>query len=132
MTDRQLITVTTTLESSIIFAARMGWIPSTAPKCSLALCSLKNTTSYLRKKTKRKRGQNRLYYYYWNYRCCNRLRSVLHNTMFFNSTYGPPLILEILWKLSSRTPVSMIPRLIFGSNKSEYYSWVVFFRDVAG
>ena len=40
--------------------------------------------------------------------------------------------MEILWKLASRMPVSMIPRVIFGLNKSEYHSWVVFFRDVAG
>ena len=52
--------------------------------------------------------------------------------MFYNSTYNTSIILEILWKLASRVPVSMIPRLIFGHKKSEFLSWVEFFRDVAG
>ena len=51
----------------------------------------------------------------------------------FNSNYGPSTVLEILWKLSSRTPVSMIPKLICGRNKmSEIHKWVEFFRDIAG
>lgn len=88
MTDRQLITATSSLESTIVFAAKMGWIRSKAPNCSRELWSEKNNTSSLRKKGKRKRDQIRLYNYFWRFRCCGRLHSVLRNTMFFNSTYG--------------------------------------------
>ena len=53
--------------------------------------------------------------------------------MFFKSHYGPSIILEILWELSSRTPVSKMPKLICVlKDKSEFYKWVDFFRDVAG
>ena len=52
--------------------------------------------------------------------------------MFFNSTYGGGSILEVLWKLSSRTPVAIIAKVVFGRGKSEIYKWVDFFRDVAG
>ena len=52
--------------------------------------------------------------------------------MFYNSSYGPAMILNILWKMSSRTPVSMISRLLCGTESSEIYKWISFFRDVAG
>ena len=132
LTDRQLINATNTLESTIVFAAKMGWIPSTAPICEKLSCTGKDTSSYLRKKKKRKRNQSTRNFWCWNFRCCGCIRSIFVDTIFFNSTYGPSVILEILWKVSSRIPVSMIPRLIFGLNKSEYYSQIIFFRDVAG
>ena len=132
MTDRQFFNATNTLESSIVFAAKMGWVPAIAPVCQNSSCTGKDKSSYLRKKVKRKRQQTSRNFWCWHFRCCGRIRSILHNTMFSNSTYGPSIILEVLWKLSSRTPVSMIPRLIFGHTKSEYHRWIEFFRDVAG
>ena len=57
MTDRVLINATNSYESSIIFAAKVGWIPSKAPYCQQLICKEKDTSSYLRQKLKRKRKQ---------------------------------------------------------------------------
>ena len=68
----------------------------------------------------------------WRYRCCHSRITIFRDSMFYNSHYGPGAILEILWKMSSRTPVSMISRLILGVESSEVFKWVTFFRDVTG
>ena len=52
--------------------------------------------------------------------------------MFSNSRLTPGQLLEIMWKISSRTPSSLIPQLIFGRPKSEVYARIKVFRDVAG
>ena len=57
---------------------------------------------------------------------------MLDKSIFSNTSYGPGVALEIMWKMSSRTPASMIPKLIFGCEKREIYKWISFFRDVAG
>ena len=53
MTDRILHNVTACVESSILFAAREGWICSLAPKCMKQNCHQKDTTSFLTIKKKR-------------------------------------------------------------------------------
>ena len=60
------------------------------------------------------------------------MRSILKSTMFYNSTYGPGTIIEIMWKFSSRMPVMTISRVVFGCKSSEIFSWTRFFREVAG
>ena len=124
--DRTLINVTACTESVIIFASREGWISSTAPTCQRAECRGKNNTCHQRSKNNQRR------YWYWRFRCCGRLQSLLSKTIFWNTSYGAGVVLEIMWKMSSRTPVSMIPKLIFGCEKSEIFKWIFFFRDVAG
>ena len=52
--------------------------------------------------------------------------------MFENSKLQPGHLLQILWKISARTPVSLISKLLFGHNTSEIYARIVFFRDVTG
>ena len=44
--DRKLITATQCQESSVLFAAREGWVTSTAPSCNKSECSQKNNLSY--------------------------------------------------------------------------------------
>ena len=44
----------------------------------------------------------------------------------------PGQLLEILWKISCRTPSALISHVIFGKVKSEVYNRIRFFRDVAG
>ena len=64
--------------------------------------------------------------------CCKRRVTILQNSMFMHSHLTPGQLLEILWKISSRTPSTMIPLLICGKPKSEVYKRIRFFRDVAG
>ena len=45
---------------------------------------------------------------------------------------GPGKLIEILWKLASRTPLSLISVLVYGRPTSEIYARIRFFRDVAG
>ena len=45
---------------------------------------------------------------------------------------GPGKLTKILWKLASRTPLSLISVLVFGRPTSEMYARIPFFRDVAG
>ena len=52
--------------------------------------------------------------------------------MFSGCRPQPGNILEIMWKIASRTPSSMIPRLIYGRATSEVYNRIMFFRDVVG
>ena len=52
--------------------------------------------------------------------------------MFSNSNLAPGELLEIMWKMSCRTPSHLIPLVIFGKQKSEVYARIKFFRDVAG
>ena len=123
--DRTLINVTQCWESSIIFAARNGWVDSTAPICNKEECSTKNTSSYCTQRGKSGK-------WVWRFRCCKRRLTILANSIFSQSRLTPGQLLEILWKISSRTPSSMIPLLIFGKPKSEVYVRIRFFRDVAG
>ena len=121
MTDRILHNLTACVESTILFAAREGWISSIAPKCTKDKCYQKDTSSVLAIRKKRSRDGSTKKSYVWRFRCCHRRSTILKNSMFFNSSYGPAIILEILWKMCSRTPVSMIPRLILGKESSEIY-----------
>ena len=52
--------------------------------------------------------------------------------MFSESNLEPGQLLEIMWKMSCRTPSSLIPLVIFGKAKSEVYARIKYFRDVAG
>ena len=132
MTDRMLHNVTASLESTIMFAAREAWICSTAPKCIKQKCQERITSSVLAIKSKRSRDGGKKISWVWRYRCCHSRITIFRDSMFYNSHYGPGAILEILWKMSSRTPVSMISRLILGVESSEVFKWVTFFRDVTG
>ena len=58
--------------------------------------------------------------------------TILKDTMFYNSTYGPPRLIELMWMVSMRVPINTISRAIFGSLSSEVYAWSRFFREVAG
>ena len=68
----------------------------------------------------------------WRFPCCKRRLSIFHKSIFYNIKLNPGQLLEILWKVASRTPVSLIPILIFGKPKSEVYAHISFFREVAG
>ena len=54
------------------------------------------------------------------------------DSMFSESNLEPAQLLEIMWKMSRRTPSSLIPLVIFGKAKSEVYARIKYFRDVAG
>ena len=125
LNDRQLILITECYESTIIFAAREGWVNSQAPKCLRNECEGHNRTSYCFKR-KGREG------WYWRFRCCRRIQSLLHGSMFLRARLQPRNILEIMWKMSSRTPSTMIPKLIYGRRTSEVYSRISFLRDVVG
>ena len=58
--------------------------------------------------------------------------SLLLDSMFSESNLEPAQLLEIMWKMSCRTPSSLIPLVIFGKAKSEVYARIKYFRDVAG
>ena len=51
--------------------------------------------------------------------------------MFNNGKMGPGKLIEMLWKLACRTPVSLISVLVFGRQTSEIYARIRIFRDVA-
>ena len=57
---------------------------------------------------------------------------MLLDSMFYNSKLTPGQLLEVLWKLACRTPVSLISVLVLGRQTSEMYARIAFFRDVAG
>ena len=50
MTATKLYKIIASWESAVIFAAREGWVQSTAPHCSRDMCQSKNCTSYLYKR----------------------------------------------------------------------------------
>ena len=125
MNIRTLINVTACVGSTIIFAAREGWINSSAPICNKQACQGRNTSSYCYKRTDKNA-------FYWRFRCCRRRQSLLHGSMFFNGNLPPENILLIIWKISSRTPTTMIPRLIYGRPTSAVYERIKFVRDVVG
>ena len=123
--DRTLIRVTACYESSVLFAAREGWVISVAPFCNKPGCRNKVRSSYCSKRSD-------VNGWSWRFRCCRKRRSILFNSMFYQGKLQPGNILEIIWKMSSRTPVTMIPRLIYGRPASEIYPRVQFLRDVVG
>ena len=80
--------VLSTPESTLIFCARQGWIDVTAPKCTKAACAQRNTSSYFIRK--------RVGAWAWRFRCCRVTASVFRSSMFFNSSYGPGKILQLM------------------------------------
>ena len=98
-------------ESAILFAAREGWVNSIAPRCKHNLCQGKNTTSYL---YKRKECN-----WVWRFRCCRTMTTILKGSMFYNSSYGPGKLLEIMWMMSMRAPINMMSYTVFGRLTSE-------------
>ena len=88
MTASELYQIFQSDESCILFCARLGWIESTAPSCGKEKCRSKNTTSYL---YKRKMGV-----WTWRFRCCKSTSSIFKNSMFYQSSYGPAKVLELM------------------------------------
>ena len=123
--DRMLVNVTACFGSSLLFAAREGWINTHAPICTGSSCEGRNRTSYCSKRTGRKG-------FYWRFRCCKKWQSLLKGSMFAEGKLQPGNLLEILWKMASRTLSSMIPRLVYGRPTSEVYARIKFLRDVVG
>ena len=123
-TASDLYKIIASWESAILFAAREGWVKSIAPRCSEKRCQTKNTTSYL---YKRKECN-----WVWRFRCCRRMLTILKGSMFYNCTYGPGKLLELMWMMSMRTPMNMMSYTVFGRLSSEIAAWARFFREVAG
>ena len=128
--DRTLINVTACYESSILFAAREGWINSSAPKCTKLACQTRNPSSRCTKRIDKSRPNRKGWC--WRFYCCDRRQSILHNSMFYQGKLQPGNLIEIMWKIASRTPSTMIPRLIYGRATSEVYKRIQFLRDVDG
>ena len=63
LTDRELINGTACLESTIVFAARKGWIITKSPKCQKVKCCGKICTSRMRVKKKKNKNGASAYYY---------------------------------------------------------------------
>ena len=124
MTATELYQVFQSDESSILFCARLGWIEATSPTCGKEKCRSKNTTSYV---YKRKNGV-----WTWRFRCCKSTSSVFKNSMFYKSNYGPAKVLELMWYMASRIPVTTASHMIFARECSEVHTWWRFFREVAG
>ena len=114
MTATMLYQIIASWESAVLFAAREGWVPSTAPVCSRDRCQNKNCTSYLYKRASST--------YVWRFRCCKTMHTILKDTMFYNSHYGPQKILELLWMISMRTPITTISYTVFGRQTSEIHA----------
>ena len=95
MTASDLYSIFRTDESAILFCAREGWIDLDAPTCQkVSRNSKRNTTSYL---YKRKGGV-----WTWRFRCCKTTQSIFMNSMFYQSTYGPAKVLEMMFYMAAR------------------------------
>ena len=124
--DRNLINVTACWESTVMFSAREGWVNCHSPCCTKPSCSNKrNRSSYCSKRSDANGWA-------WRFRCCGRRQSILLNSIFYQGKLQPGILLEILWKISSRTPATMISRLVHGRLSSEVFARIQFFRDVVG
>lgn len=128
--DRTIYAITSCYESAVLFAAREGWIRADAPVCNRSACILKESDMCKRKSYIYKRRD--ICGWVWRFPCCRRRQSILLDSMFYKGKMGPGKLLEILWKLACRTPVSLISVLVFGRQTSEIYARIRFFRDVAG
>ena len=128
--DRNIYAVTCCYESAVLFAAREGWVVAHAPICERAECIAKKPDTCKRNSYIYKRSDSTGWS--WRYPCCKRKHSVLLNSMFYNCKMTPAKLIEILWKVACRTPISLISVLVFGRQTSEIYARVAFFRDVAG
>ena len=123
-TARDFYMITASWESAVLFAAREGWVHSIAPVCSRAKCHDRKKRAYL---YKRKHCN-----WVWRFSCCATMVTILKDSMFYNNTYSPGKLLELMWMTSMRVPVTTISRSIFGCLSSEVYAWSRFFREVAG
>ena len=114
MTASDLYRIIATWESSVLFAAREGWIPSVAPECSRDKCKGKKCTSYIYQRASST--------WVWRFPCCKIRTTILKDTMFYKSHYGPSKIIEIMWMFSMRTPLTTMSYCIFGRETSEIYA----------
>ena len=81
ITDEKLFKICLTFESTILFAAREGWVCSKSPSCRKASCSSAlDRSCYLQR---RSAGS-----YRWISRCCKTSSSILKGSMFYKSTLG--------------------------------------------
>ena len=128
--DRDIYAVSCCYESSVLFAAREGWVVAEAPVCRRHACMVKFTLDTKRKSYGAKRSDKTGWS--WRYPCCKRRHTLLLDSMFYKSKLTPGQLLEVLWKLACRTPVSLISVLVLGRQTSEMYARIAFFRDVAG
>ena len=128
--DRNIFAISSCYESAVLFAAREGWVIADAPVCERSVCIAKRTEICKRKSYIYKR--NDISGWAWRYPCCKRKLSILIHSIFYRSKLGPGKLIEILWKLACRTPVSLISVLVLGRHTSEIYARIQFFRDVAG
>ena len=66
--DRTLINLTACYESTVLFAAREGWISSSAPSCMKESCQGRTNSSYRTKRndSNKKRAKSCV----WRFRCC--------------------------------------------------------------
>ena len=128
--DRDIFAVTACYESTILFCAREGWVVADAPICERTACVLKRQDIIKRKSYIYNRSDRKGWS--WRFPCCKRKCTILLNSMFYNINITPGQLIEILWKLACRTPMKLIPVLVFGKVTSEVNARVAFFRDVAG
>ena len=128
--DRNIFAVTSCYESTVLFAAREGWIQSQAPVCARTKCIERHMDMCKRKSYIYKRID--ITGWVWRFPCRKRRQSILLGSMFYRCKMGPGKLIEILWKVASRTPTSLVSVLVFGTLKSEIYARIKFFRDVAG
>ena len=124
--DRVLINVTACYESTVLFAAREGWINTIAPFCMKETCLGLSNSSYCTKLNNSSRMNGKSWV--WRFRCCRARQTILKDSMFCNGKLQPGSILEIMWKISSCTPSAMIPRLIYGRQTSEVYNRIQFMK----
>ena len=87
---------------------KVGWL------CSGDRCQNINRTSYLYKWASST--------YVWHFRCCKKMNTILKDTMFYNSNYWPQKILELMWMISLRTPITTISYTVFGRQTSEIHA----------
>ena len=113
-TASDLYKILATWESAVLFAAREGWVTSTAPVCSRDHCKSNKTKGYLYKR----KPSN----YVWRFSCCGSMVTILKDTMFYKSVYGPRKLLELMWMISMRVPINMISQTVFGRLTSEVYA----------
>ena len=128
--DRDIYAVSCCYESSVLFAAREGWVVAEAPVCRRDACMVNFTLDAKRQSYTSKRSDKTGWS--WRYPCCKRRHTLLLDSMFYKSKLTPGQLLEVLWKLACRTPVSLISVLVLGRQTSEMYARIAFFRDVAG
>ena len=86
LTSSEVYKITACQESAVIFAAREGWVKSTSPICLKPKCFKKQRGSHLYKR--KQEGQC------WRFKCCRGLITILKDSMFYNSSYGPGKIIE--------------------------------------